>query len=280
MKLLDRMSNGWQLAKTSLAIIEKEKSLLLFPVLSSISLVLVCISFFGGSYLLFGEQLSAIGEVEGENMSPLFYVIGFAFYFINYFVIIFFNAALVHCSVKVLNGERANVSEGIRYAIEKIDKILMWAGIAATVGILLKALQKNDTLGRLAAGLLGTAWTILTFFVVPVLLYEDKNVIDSIKESGRVMQKKWGESLGADFSFGFIYLLGFLAIGVCAFVLGTINVGLGVVVGIALILLFITVMSAANTVFRAAIYQRANGLPIGVFNEDVLDGAFVPSKMA
>jgi len=52
MKFFDRLSNGWQLAKTSLAIIEEEKSLLLFPVLSTLALIMVCATFFYSPFVI------------------------------------------------------------------------------------------------------------------------------------------------------------------------------------------------------------------------------------
>ena len=275
MRFFDRLSNGWQLAKTSLRIIQEEKALLLFPVLSTLALIMVCATFFGGGYFVFGEQIFAVDSAGETTITPLAYILAFLYYFVTYFVIIFFNSALVHCAVRVLDGEKTNLSEGLEYATSKLDKILMWTGISATIGLLLKALQSNDKIGEIAAAIIGTAWSILTFFVVPVLLYEDKDVIGTIKQSGRIMKEKWGESLGANFGFGFINFLAILVIGLVAFALAQVHVVLGILVGISLLLLLGTVMSAAQAVFLAAIYQRVNDKPTGDFNNSILDSAFV-----
>lgn len=277
MKFFDRLSNGWQLAKTSLAIIEEEKSLLLFPILSTLALILVCATFFGGGYFIFGEELLAAADTAetGSATSPFAYVLAFCYYFVTYFVIIFFNSALVHCAVQVLNDEPTSLSEGLEFATSKLDKILAWTSIAATVGLLLKILQSNEKIGQIAAAIIGAGWSILTFFVVPVMLYEDKEVFGSIKRSGSIMKEKWGESLGANFGFGFINFIAILLIGVLAFVLAQINIILAIVVGVFSLLLLGTVMSAAQTVFLAAIYQRVNNKPTGNFDENVLDDAFI-----
>lgn len=277
MKFFDRLSNGWQLAKTSLAIIEEEKSLLLFPVFSTLALIMVCATFFGGGYFIFGDQLLAAAETAetGMTVSPLAYVLAFCYYFVTYFVIIFFNSALVHCSVQVLNGKQTSLSEGLEFATAKLDKILAWTSIAATVGLFLKILQSNEKVGQIAATIIGAGWSILTFFVVPVILYEDKDVIGSIKKSGGIMREKWGESLGANFGFGFINFIAILMIGVLSVVLAQINIFLAIIVGILSLLLLGTVMSAAQTVFLAAIYQHVNHKPTGNFDHHVLDNAFV-----
>ena len=277
MNFFDRLSNGWQLAKTSLAIIEEEKSLLLFPVLSTLALIMVCATFFGGGYFIFGEQLLADSNAAetGSAVSPFAYVLAFLYYFVTYFVIIFFNSALVHCAVQVLNGEETSLSAGLEFATSKLDKILAWTSIAATVGLFLKILQSNEKIGQIAAMIIGAGWSILTFFVVPVILYEDKDVIGSVKRSGSIMKEKWGESLGANFGFGFINFIAILLIGILAVVLAQINIFLAIIVGIFSLLLLGTVMSAAQTVFLAAIYQHVNNKPTGRFNENVLDDAFM-----
>lgn len=277
MKFFDRLSNGWQLAKTSLAIIEEEKSLLLFPVLSTLALIMVCATFFGGGYFIFGDELLAAAETAetGSAVSPFAYVLAFLYYFVTYFVIIFFNSALVHCAVQILNGEQTSLSEGLEFATAKLDKILAWTSIAATVGLFLKILQSNEKVGQIAAAIIGAGWSILTFFVVPVILYEDKDVIGSIKRSGGIMREKWGESLGANFGFGFINFIAIIMIGILAVVLAQINVILAIIVGISSLLLLGTVMSAAQTVFLAAIYQRVNNKPTGNFDENILDDAFM-----
>ncbi len=278
MRFFDRLSNGWKLAKTSLQVIESEKTLLLFPVLSTLALILVCATFLGGGYFIFGDQiLEAADTIEGNSsdINPLAYVLAFAYYFVTYFIIIFFNSALVHCAVQVLNGEQTSLSEGMEFATSKLDKILVWTSIAATVGLVLKTLQSNDKIGQIVAAIIGTAWSILTFFVVPVLLYENKDVFGSIKQSGQIMRKKWGESLGANFGFGFITFLVGAAIVLFSIMLAQVNIVLAIVVGILLFLLLSVVMSAAETVFLAAIYQRVNERPTGTFNENILDDAFI-----
>jgi hypothetical protein len=278
MRFFDRLSNGWELAKTSLHIIEEEKTLLLFPVMSTLALIMVSATFLGGGYFIFGEELLAANDEGGFYVNTLAYVLAFIYYFVTYFVIIFFNAALIHCAVRILEGGKTSLSEGLEFATAKIDKILAWTSISATVGLLLKALQSNDKIGQIAAAILGAGWSILTFFVVPVVIYEDKNVFESIKQSGRLMRQKWGESLGANFGFGFINFLGMLGIGALCFVLAQIHVALAIIVGISLFLILATVMSAANTIFIAAVYQRVNDRPTGQFESDILDSAFISKK--
>ncbi|TNE48445.1 MAG: hypothetical protein EP344_18715 [Bacteroidetes bacterium] len=274
MEFFSRLQNGWQLAMVSFATINRNKSLLLFPVFSSIALVLVLATFFGGSYFLVGEDITALladdqmGQIAG-------YILIFIYYLVNFSVIVFFNAALIHCAIKILNGEETHMSEGLSFAMSRIDKILGWAVLAATVGTLLQFLQNTGKIGKIVASLLGMAWSILTFFVVPVLVYQNLSVFDSVKESGRLMREKWGESLAGNVSFGLFYFLGLIAAVILAILLFKVHPVLGILVGVATILLVGTVITAARTVFVAAVYNRTIGQPTGDFDDDLLDSAFV-----
>ncbi|MBP6825738.1 MAG: hypothetical protein KA165_04165 [Saprospiraceae bacterium] len=275
MKFLTRISNGWELAKISFATINKNRSLLLFPVFSVLSLILVLATFCGGAFFLAGDEISAMLDDEQQGNALLGYSIVFLYYLINFFIIVFFNSALIHCAVKTLNDEETSLSDGISFAFSRIDKILGWSVLSATVGTLLQVLHNTGKIGEIVASLIGIAWSILTFFVVPVLIYEDKGVIESVKESGRLMKAKWGESLAANVSFGFFHFLGILAAFAIGFLLAPLNMALAIVVGVALVFFVSTVISAAQTVFVAAVYNHVTGRPIGNFDGDTLDSVFI-----
>lgn len=274
MSFFSRLSNGWDLAKISLSTINSNRSLLLFPVFSVVSLVLVLATFFGGTFFFIGDELEVLFNDE-QYGNLVGYGLVFLYYLINFFVIVFFNSALIHCAVKILNGEETSLQEGMSFAWSRVDKIFAWSVLSATVGTLLQALQNAGKIGEIAASLIGIAWSILTFFVVPVLIYEDKGVIESVKESGRLMKQKWGESLAANVSFGVFHFLGILvAVGI-GILLSSVSVVLGIVTGVAIVLLVSTVMSAAQTVFVAAVYNHVTGRPVGNFDGDALDSVFI-----
>ncbi|MBL7776614.1 MAG: hypothetical protein JNK89_11465, partial [Saprospiraceae bacterium] len=207
MSFFARLSTGWKLATLRVETINRNRSLLIFPVLSGISLVLVLASFFGGTFFFAGEQIELLLNDDTYGRILAFVAI-FTYYLINFFIIVFFNAALVHCAIKTLNNEATSVGDGIDFALSRIGKIFGWAVLSATVGTLLQALQETGKIGQIIAGIIGVAWSIMTFFVVPVLVYENRGVIDAVKTSGRMMREKWGESLSANVSFGLFHLLG------------------------------------------------------------------------
>jgi len=280
MSFFSRLSNGWRIGKISLKTIQENPSLLFFPFISGGALILVTLSFLGGGYLFFGEEALAIADDEASlsGMNVLLYGLVFLFYLVNYFVIVFFNVGLVHCAKKVLKGEETNITEGIQFAQSRMTTILGWAILAATVGIILKTIQERaGAFGKVITGLIGMVWGIATFFVVPVLAYEEVTPIEAVKRSASIMKETWGESLGANFSFGLFSLIGIFLVALpVGFLLGAlIHPILGIVAGIMIFMLIQMAVSAANTVFIAAAYQHVNNEPTGHFNEDVLDDMFV-----
>lgn len=274
MNFFTRLSNGWQLANLSFATINQNRSLLLFPVFSSIALILVLATFFGGTFLLVGDEIETLMNNEEYGNLPGYALI-FFYYLVNFFVIVFFNAALIHCALKVLNGEETSVGDGLSFAFSRIEKIFAWSLLSATVGTLLQALQDMGKIGEIVASLIGIAWSILTFFVVPILVYENLGVIDSVKQSGRLMKEKWGESLAANVSFGLFHFLAIIAAAVVFFLLTSVNMILAIVVSVLMVLVASTVISAARTVFVAAVYNHVTGRPAGDFDGEMLDSVFV-----
>lgn len=276
MSFFTRLSNGWELAKISFNTINNNRSLLLFPVFSVISLILVLATFAGGSFFLFGEQIAAFMQTQTEEVGKILtYTAIFVYYLVNYFIIVYFNSALIYCAVKILNGEETRLAEGIGFANSRLGKIFGWAVLSATVGTLLQVLHNTGKIGEFVSSLIGMAWSILTFFAVPVLIFEDKGVIDTVKESGRLIKQKWGESLAANVSFGIFHFLGILAAIGIGILLSTIDPILGIAVGVLIVLVVSTVISTAQTIFVAAVYNHVTGAPTGSFDGRTLDSVFI-----
>jgi len=167
--MFERMSSGFSLARSSWDVLRKDKKLLLFPLLSGIGCVLVLISF-----LVPTVVLAQNGVLANQNGDPNWAILGplvFAYYLVNYFVVIFCNAALVHCALMHFNGEEPTLGDGFRAAGARFPQILAWAAVSATVGLLLKAIENaREKAGQIVSAVLGTVWTAMTVFVVPVLV--------------------------------------------------------------------------------------------------------------
>lgn len=277
MNFFDRLRNGWRLGMTSIKIIRENKSLLLFPVLSSAALITVVLTFVGGTYAVFGTDFERmIDEFLGTN-EILAYTALFVFYLISYFIIVFFNVALVHCARMIFDGQTPSIKDGLAFSGSRVGTILSWAFLSATVGVILQAIEERlGWIGQIVVGLIGAVWSIATFFVVPILAYEEVGPLEALKRSGKLMREKWGEAIGANFSFGVFFLLGYLIIIVGTVALFAIHPILGIVSGVLSALLLHTVVSAAKMVFIAATYNHMMDRPAGRFDDAaILDGVFI-----
>src|SRR5262249_47611587 len=157
--MFERFSRSWSLLKASGAVLGANKQLMLFPVLSSLCMLVVVASFL---VPLFAS--GAFPAMDRGHVTPVQAVVLFAFYFVQYVVIIFFNSALVGAALMHLRGERATLGDGLRIAMSRLPAILGYAVIAATVGMILRAIEERaGFIGRWIAGLLGAAWSLATF---------------------------------------------------------------------------------------------------------------------
>lgn len=278
MGFFNRLSNGWNLGMTSFKVIRENKQLLTFPIISSIALVIVSASFLGGGYWLFGEELDSFNGSLTFNQGVWL----FAFYFVNYFVIIFFNMALIHCARLYFQGEQPSVGDGLSFSQSKIGSIASWAILAATVGLILRAIENvHEGLGAFVSSLIGAMWGILTFFVVPIIAYEDVGPFEAVKRSGKIIKNKWGESLGANLGINLVGIVAMLLIALpVGLLLATVHPVFGIVCGILTAVLIGVIMSAAQTIFLAAIYHHVTEEPVAIqpFKSEYLDGAFIQRK--
>jgi Family of unknown function (DUF6159) len=261
---MGNISNSWVLVKQSFAILRDDKELMLVPVLSAISCVLVTASYVGGGLLLLLPEIRAsatAGQPWHASTSTIAFAL-FIFYFINYFVIVFFNTALVSAASVRLSGGKPQLGDALRAAWERAGVIFQWAALAATVGMILKLIEdRSEWVGRLAASLFGIAWSLATFFVVPILAFEELGPIDALKRSSQLFRKNWGEEVVGTFSFGLIFFL--LALpGVLLPIAGaSLAGGYGATAGAALMVVYFillaVVSSATHGIFLAALYRYA-----------------------
>jgi hypothetical protein len=278
--VFQRISNSWKLAKASAKVLSADKELMIFPALSAVMLVLVSVAFILPMIL----AKSAEGMLEGVGA----YVIGFLFYLVSYFVIFFCNSALVGAAMIRLRGGDPTVADGFRIASSRIGVIFGYALIAATVGMILRAIQERaGIIGRIVVGLMGMAWNLSTFLVVPVLVVEDVNPIDAVKRSASLLKKTWGEQVIGGFSMGaimglatFLLILVFVPLIILA-IASEAPVMIGLVIGgfVVSLLLLSLVNATLSGIYTAALYRfAAEGEVSQGFASEMVQDAFRPKN--
>jgi hypothetical protein len=279
----ERLDRSVELLKASGAFLLKHRGLLVFPCLSSLALFLVIASFvvpLGG--------MQALAEMHRDRSVLTFgqVMTAFLFYFVQYFVIFFFNTALVGAVMMQLDGDTPTVGDGLRIALSKIYPILGYAFIAATVGMILHLLSERlGFIGRLIVNLLGVAWTLATYLVVPVLAWRDCGPIEAITESADMFKRTWGESVigvgGLGVAFAAIVLgmfsCGVLMIGFAAHVLHSVVLVIGIeVVMICALVVIALIHATLSGIYKVALFRYANGFSaVSGFDPQVLERAFL-----
>lgn len=283
--MFERITNGFALARSSWGVLLKDKHLLVFPVVSGILFLVVVASFLVPLAVLVDWQ--KVGNQANNGQVPVWtWPVLFAFYLCTYFVTIFCNSALISCAFLRFNGDSPTVGDGFRMAMARLPQIFAWAVVSATVGVLLKVVEQvHEKVGEVIASVLGTAWSVMTYFVVPVLVVEKVGPFDAVKRSISLLKRTWGEALVGRAGIGFVLFLCALPI-LLLFVAGgyllatgmaPVGVALLVTAGVAL-LLYIAVSAALHTILLAALYQYAsdNRVPEG-FDRESFSGAFARS---
>ncbi|MFK2915898.1 hypothetical protein ISS97_01370 [Dyella koreensis] len=281
-----KFARSWSLMKSSAAVLRSDKSLMMFPLLSGICCLLVAASFLIPiGMAMVGAERAGVGE---HGLSVGAYAALFVFYLVQYFVIIFFNTALAGAALQRLRGEATSLEAGFAVAKSRVVSIFGYALIAATVGLVLRALQERlGLIGRLVAGFLGLAWTVATFLVVPVLASQDIGPMDAVKRSVELLKQTWGENLIGNAGLGVVF-------GIVTFVAALLAVGLIVVAAsmqsaaaliaiIAIVVIGFTLLALIQAslqgIYAAALYQYAEeGTVGGGFDQALLERAFQPKS--
>lgn len=273
---MGKISYTFRMMGASWEVLKKDKELLLFPLFSSICCLLVLASFAVPMFMA-GALQPPNAEETTLMQQVAYYAILFLFYFCNYFVIIFFNSAVVACAVFRMRGGDPTLATGFNASIARLPQIIGWALVSATVGVILRIIEdRSKRAGRIIAGLLGMAWSVMTFLVVPILVVERKGPVEAVKESTRLLKKTWGEQLIGHFGFGLIFFLlgipGFILIGIGIVLVPTLALKAVVIaLGVVYMILLGLVQATLQTIFQAAVYLYArDGITPAGFDQGAL----------
>lgn len=269
---MGRLSRGWQLTKVSWATLRSDRSLGAFPVLAAVAGLLLAAAFGAPAALLFNDDMTVLGVI----------VAAVGIYAVT-FAAVFFNVALAAAAGQVLDGEDATVSSGVAVARAHIGAVAGWAGMVASVNIIVRALQdRAGPLGDILLGGLLVAWNLVTFLAVPVIAAEGTGPVTTLKRAAHIFRARWGEQVTGQFAIGgLVFLVAILPALILAgigIVTGNV-VAMVVTITIAVIVIIIAsiVSAALSQIFAVALYRYAIGEgSTGRFTEEDLAAAVRP----
>jgi hypothetical protein len=268
---MGRIGRSFQLVAQSYAILMRDKELMVLPLIAGTIMAAVAASFFFG----FGLDSARV-----ERHGPDIYLPVFLMYVVTYAVGIFFQAAVVAGATERMRGGDPTVGSALAAAYRRLGAIVLWAVAAATVGMVIRIIHDRvGFIGRIVTAFAGAAWSLATFFIVPVLVLEDRSTADSFRRSLSVFKQTWGETVVGGTTLG--------AASICAWltlvaITGLLAMAFGVValpvffVGAVLLGMF---FSALQGIYVASLYRYATeGHVPPNFDRALFGEAFVPRK--
>jgi hypothetical protein len=266
---MDRITRSFQLVAQSYRVLMQDKELMLLPLASGAVMAVVLATFALGA---------GLSQATLQARGPELYVPLFIMYVVMYAIGIFFQCAVVAGATERMRGGDPTVGSALRAAASRGAAILFWALVAATVGMALRAIQDRvGFIGKLVVGLIGAAWSLATFFVVPVLVLEDLTTSEVLSRSVSLFKETWGETFVGGASLGIAafcaWVLLFAVSGLLASLIGLPAIVFFVAGAILLMIFF----SALQGVYLASLYRFATegDVPPG-FDRALLAHAFVP----
>jgi len=257
--MFTRIRRSYYLFRGSLHVLNQDRELLVFPLLSGFITMIVITTFI----LPIVWAMASLNEAPMDNVTQgVGYFLLFVFYFVAYAITYYFNTAVVSCAIYRMKGGDPDVRGGFNAARSRFKEILGWALVSASIGLVLKFFQNNSgILGKIAVGLAGVAWSVASYLVIPIIVMEKKGPIDAIKESGRLVKKTWGEQVAGNIGIGFFFFLILLPVVLLIPMLALIQSHAVVLIIITILVVYITlialVQSTLSTIFQAALYLYA-----------------------
>lgn len=284
-------SRSWQITKLSFSVINKDRELLGFALLSFIFSAIFSLAMIVPSVL--PDIIS--GGKSVQTLEIYQYLLIFLTYFGLAFIATFFNVCVVYTAKVRFEGGNATFSESIRFALSRIGLIARWSALSATVGLLLNLLERvaasfgkvGEIVAKIIIALMGAAWSIATIFVVPILVYDGVGPIDAVKKSMRAVKETWGENIVRSLGLGLmnflaILLVAGLSVGLTILLsnqFATAGLLTGIAIGGCLLLLTGLIFKVAGLIFSTALYVYANKKIVATdFDENVIKGAFKSKK--
>ena len=272
---MERIRLGWELTGRSWQTLLQDGALGALAAFAALSTILFGAAFGIPAAFLLRDGVNAPGVI----------LAAVGLYVVTFFGV-FFAVALAAAASAVLDGKDATVSEGVAAARSRIGAIAGWAGVLATVNLVIQALESRFRgLGSILLGGLQVGWSLVTFLAIPVIALEGTGPWATLKRSASLFRSRWGEQVTGQFTIGLIVgLIGVLpgvivgAVGVALIGNGNPIVG-GVLlgIGIAVALVAAVIGTALKQIFAVALYRFATqGEAVGPFSREELEGAVAP----
>lgn len=279
MTVFNRMARGCHLGTRSLIVVLRDKTLLVFPLIPFtcvIALAIVMWWFLGNDQMLWVFLTAHL--MQAKNI-----LITYAAYLLFGVLSVFFSVGLVTCTRITLEERDSKFLDGFRHAVRNLHWITIWAFISWTVGPILNLLDHQRYTTLWVRRLLKTSWSMVSYFVIPILVVDRVNIFSALRRSVDVMSRAWGK--GAISRLGLFWFFLLLNIPtVIMFAMGHYPEGPwpNSLTFVVLLYIYATIVvyQTANSVLSVVLYKyAADGSVVPGFKEEHLKLAFVQPRL-
>jgi uncharacterized protein DUF6159 len=269
---MSKFKRGLRLAGQSWQVLRGHRGLLAYPIVGAlVAIVLVGPPAAAGAYLL-----------DDGSTAPGVALLVLAAYLVS-FITAFVAVGLATAADAAMRGEPIGFGQGCANATRHLPAIAGWALINAILTVGLRALETRGELARIAAGLIGGAWSVISLMAIPAIAFEGSGPVHAIKRSVTLFKEHWGGQVTGMAAIGIgVFLCGMLPaialIVVGVLVLGgddgaALLAGGGLLIAIGFVLLAVSTVlaSALRQVFAVALYRYATAgvAPQGFSTQDL-----------
>ena len=268
---MGKIGRSFSLLGSSLGVLRRDPELAVLMLISGAVTLAVSLAFVLG----FG----IIGVLEGgaRDAATQIALPGILTYIVGYTIAFYFQSAVVAGALERMGGGDPTVGSSLAAATRRIGPIVIWGVIAGTVGWLISVIQeRSGPIGSIIAGVIGFAWSLATFFMVPILVNEQLGIGGSLGRSWDLFKKTWGETVVSGIAMGLLILLGILVLAALVIGLAAANLVIAAVaVAVIGAVVLLVATSTLQAIYVAALYRYAATGEVAVgFDQAALAGAF------
>ena len=119
--LFNRVERSWQLVQASWSVLRSDRELLVLPAISGVATAIL-----GAGFIALAMGSGAVEALSGGHAGQVlgsFYAEIFVWYIVQYFIVFFFNTALVAAALVRLNGGDPTLKEALALAASRSGQI-------------------------------------------------------------------------------------------------------------------------------------------------------------
>lgn len=271
-----------QLTQHSLRLVRENKSLLFFSIASAVI-----------RFILFTLGMIPVAQFEWatwhhQPITLLHYCVFFSYFLFFLYCLncisLLFHAALSASVMTIIQQEKFTLAAGFAIMKKRFFHLVSWAFMMVFGRIIIRTAENwydSWPQTKIATQFFsGLKWKVATYFVLPMMVMENKNGIRAIKHSAHIIKTKWGTELIATARINFVLfvakIMALLPLMISVAMGDKTTVLIGSAITVILFLLMSIIYSATQLVLISALYLFATNQTHSThyFSDALLQSAF------